>query len=381
MVYKGFIFFHETKIPFVIEEYKMELFTDDPIIYNFTKEYNFKSDYVLSGQCYWYAGLPSKVYILVSYSIGTTCYLTSFLFCKFGDIGEYEKIGFQSSTLDSIFQYTHKLINGTRDGVNYSIAPVDIYKFTIPINEKCMEFRYAIGHNNRLGIIEDFTKKGELIVSPCPNDIVECTRLMRLVDRFSQFTVGYSDIKFKCIVLYKEDFPSAYLFCNRVDSEEQSAFDGMFFEFDAAKYCPRILENMALDMDNTISKSIPIGHLSGKTLPYSPHRLIEQVFSFEYLFDKIHHCEVQSMSLKNELKMMFDLYPEILTHPQLTSEKAAEEIKTIRVNITHGYKYYYNFDSDRRIQLLMIMLDKLIERMSLQHIGFERDDIQKFREW
>lgn len=172
--------------------------------------------------------------------------------------------------------------------------------------------------------------------------------------------------------------PSAYLFCNCVDSEVQSYFEGMFFEFDAVKYCPKILENMTLDMDNIISKSIPIGHLPGKMLPYSPHRLIEQVFSFEYLFRKIHH-KAATMSLKSELQMMFDTYPDILSRSIFTSEKAAEEIKTMRVNITHGYKYYYSFDTDRKIQLLMIMLDRLIESISLRHIGFEHDDIKKFR--
>ena len=164
------------------------------------------NDYVLSGQCYLYSGIPTKVYILVNYSIGTTCYLTSFLLCKFGDIDEYEKIGFQSSALDSIFQYTYHYINGSRSGVNYSETPVDIYKFSIPVNGNNMDIEYTIGFNNHLGVLEDYTKKGELCISLYSNDIVEYTRLMRLVDRFSQFTVGYSDIKFKRIILYKKRY-------------------------------------------------------------------------------------------------------------------------------------------------------------------------------
>ena len=37
---KGFIFFKDGKIPFVIENYRMELFTDDPLLEDFWKEYN-----------------------------------------------------------------------------------------------------------------------------------------------------------------------------------------------------------------------------------------------------------------------------------------------------------------------------------------------------
>ena len=44
---KGFIFFRDGKIPFVIENYCMELFTDDSLLDDFCKEYNFKENYIL----------------------------------------------------------------------------------------------------------------------------------------------------------------------------------------------------------------------------------------------------------------------------------------------------------------------------------------------
>lgn len=47
MMVKGFIFFRDGKIPFVIENYHMELFTDDPLLDDFCKEYNFKENYIL----------------------------------------------------------------------------------------------------------------------------------------------------------------------------------------------------------------------------------------------------------------------------------------------------------------------------------------------
>lgn len=47
---KGFIFFRDGKIPFVIDNYRMELFTDEKLIEDFKKEYNFKTNYILQGQ-------------------------------------------------------------------------------------------------------------------------------------------------------------------------------------------------------------------------------------------------------------------------------------------------------------------------------------------
>jgi hypothetical protein len=46
---KGFVFFKKGKIPFVIENYRMELFTDDGLLNDFSKEYNFKANYILLG--------------------------------------------------------------------------------------------------------------------------------------------------------------------------------------------------------------------------------------------------------------------------------------------------------------------------------------------
>lgn len=54
MMVKGFIFFRDGKIPFVIENYRMELFTDDSLLDDFCKEYNFKENYILHG-AYFYA--------------------------------------------------------------------------------------------------------------------------------------------------------------------------------------------------------------------------------------------------------------------------------------------------------------------------------------
>ena len=49
---KGFISVRDGKIPFVIEDYRLELFTDDELLKEFSKEYNFKTNYTLNGRLF-----------------------------------------------------------------------------------------------------------------------------------------------------------------------------------------------------------------------------------------------------------------------------------------------------------------------------------------
>jgi len=76
---KGFVFFKEGKIPFVIENYRMELFTDDSLLNDFSKEYNFKANYILLGQ-YFGSGIQGqKASFFVERSMGSTCYLRCYI--------------------------------------------------------------------------------------------------------------------------------------------------------------------------------------------------------------------------------------------------------------------------------------------------------------
>lgn len=67
---KGFVFFKDNKIPFVIENYRMELFTGEPILSNFCKEYNFKDNYILLGQCFDNGSSGRNTTFLVENSMG-----------------------------------------------------------------------------------------------------------------------------------------------------------------------------------------------------------------------------------------------------------------------------------------------------------------------
>lgn len=69
---KGFIFFRTGKIPFVIENYRMDLFTDDSLLEIFCKEYNFKENYILQGLCFDIGPHGRKATFLVENSMGST---------------------------------------------------------------------------------------------------------------------------------------------------------------------------------------------------------------------------------------------------------------------------------------------------------------------
>ena len=113
---------------------------------------------------------------------------------------------------------------------------------------------------------------------------------------------------------------------------------------------------------------------------FSPHRFMEQIMSFEYLFDKLDHQRAQDkcFSLKNELEYMLNEFPNLLNENQFSSSEASENIKEIRRTIAHGYSYYYDFKNDIDKQRLIILLDKLIRNMSLLWIGFTKDEIAAY---
>ena len=62
---------------------------------------------------------------------------------------------------------------------------------------------------------------------------------------------------------------------------------------------------------------------------------------------------------------MFDLFPKILEKSTLNAQMVSEEIKKTRIDIVHGYAYYYDFAPDNKLQYIIIQFDRLL---SLIHI-------------
>ena len=377
---KGFIFFRKGKIPFVIENYRMELFTDDELLTDFTKEYNFKEDYILEGEYYANDFQGQKSTFLVERSMGSVCYLRCYMINRFTVQDGYDTIGFQSFFLDDIFRYKYNYIDMIRAGINLAVEPKDIYKIPFSMDNSQYELSFRIGNDNRLGLLEDFDKKGEVLIPLYTNNIQECYNISIILYRLAMFLTSEAEVLFRQITLYKNREKVGWLYCSLVSEDAISVHDISYCEFDVLKYIPKILNNIALDSGNKITTSIPLGHLGNSDTLFSPQRFMEQVMAFEYLFDKLEHQKAKNsrFSLKEELIYSFNLFPELLKNGRLSVEDISDKIKEIRRTIAHGYMYYYDFKNNIEARRLMLLLDRLIRNMSLFWIGFSKEDISDY---
>lgn len=377
---KGFVFFRDGKIPFVIEDYCMELFTEDNLLQEFSKEYNFKSNYTLRGQCFSNGIHAQSAIFLVERSTGNMCYLKCYIVNMLTSYERYDSIGLQSLFLDDVFRYNYEYIDSIRAGINLAMTPKDAYKLSFPLEANHYDVVYRIGYDNRLGLLEDRERKGEFFVSVYTDEIQEIYNLSMVLYRLAMFMTSRKNVPFKRITLYQKGHKVGWFYCPLISENAVSGNDVSFYKLDVMKYIPRIITNIALDSGNKITQSIPLGHLSDFDNLLTPHRFMEQIMAFEYLFDKLEPQKAndKSFPLKKELKAMFDEFPELLSNKNVTSESASENIKTMRNSIAHGHAYYYDFKSDSNTQYLIFLLDKLIRKMSLLWIGFTKKEIAEY---
>lgn len=281
---KGFIFFKAGKIPFVIENYRMELFTDDELLNDFMKEYNFKTNYILNGMCLDIGIYGQKATFLVNHTMGCTCYLSCYIINILDKDEEYDTIGFQSPFLDDVFKYKYNYLETIRSGVNLAVAPKDIYRIQFFMDDKNYELTFRMGQDNRLGLLEDYDRKGEILLPIQTNDIQECFNLSVVLNRLAMFVHSRVDTPFKQITLYNKGMRAGWFYCPLISDVPIFSRDGFFHNLEVMKYIPKILSNIALDSGNKITKSIPLGHLADNDSMFSPQRFMEQVMAFEYLF-------------------------------------------------------------------------------------------------
>lgn len=377
---KGFVYFSDNKIPFVIEGYRMELFSDEPILSDFCKENNYKDNYILYGQCLDNGFHGRNATFLVGNSIGSTCYLRCYIVNMFDKDEEYDTIGVQSPFLDDVFRYQYNYIDMVRQGINFSLEPREIYKIPFSMQDKQYELSYYIGYNNKLGLLEDYDKKGEIMIPLHNKTIQECLDISVVLNRLAMFMTSHSEVPFRRIILYSKEHKVGWFYFPLMSENAVARNDGFFYEFDVMKYIPKIIDNIALDSGNKITKSIPLGHLGDYESLLSPQRFIEQIMAFEYLFDKLEHIKAQNnrFSLKDELIYAFNWFPDLLSEAKESAETVSDNIKEIRRTITHGYAYYYDFKTDSKAKYYILLLDKLIKKMSLKWIGFSETEINNF---
>lgn len=377
---KGFVFYRGGKIPFVIEDYRLELFSDDSLLSNFAKEHNFKMNYTLHGQYFRDGFHGQRAIFLVEYSMAGTCYLTCYILYNLGSESICDAVGFQSPFLDDAFRYNYEYLDMVRAGHNLETKLRNIYDIPFSMNDRQYKLTYRIGHDNDLGLWEDTNRKGEVRVGTQTEDIQEIYNLSVVFNRLAIFMVSQADVSFKRITLYKNEYKIGWFYSPLVSDKAVSVSDFRFCRFDVMKYLPKILNNIALDSGNRISQSIPLGHLQDADSLFSPRRFMEQVMAFEYLFDKLEpqKAKDRKFPLKDELKYMLDEFPKLLSGYRSSSGQIGEQIKELRRSIAHGHAYYYDFKTDIETQRLIFLLDKLIRNMSLLWIGFSKEEIAEY---
>ncbi len=139
---KGFIQFRDGRIPFVIEGYRMELFTNDVLLTDFVEEYNYKNNYILSGQYFGFGFVPQRLTILVERSTGNTCYLSCYLIESVHSKENFDTIGIQSPYLEDIFRFSYNYIDLSRGGFNFAVNIKEIY--TIPFRIEANQYEQNI---------------------------------------------------------------------------------------------------------------------------------------------------------------------------------------------------------------------------------------------
>lgn len=377
---KGFIIFNDKKIPFVIENFRMELFTDDDILLEFIKKYNFVTNYILKGQCYIYGTNAQHAIFLVEWSSGSTCYLKCYIVNTIPSDGEYDSVGLQSRFLDDVFRYDYEYLDSVKDGINLDIKPKNIYNLSFGMDGKQYEANYRIGRNNSKGLLEERERKGEILIAVHTDEIQEIYNLSMVFYRLAMFMTSCANTPFKRIALYRNEHKVGWFYCPLVSENAVSGRNILFCKLDVIKYIPKILNNIALDSGNKITKSIPLGHLSDFDNLLTPHRFIEQTMAFEYLFDKLEPKKAKNskFTLKKEMHAMFEEFSELLHDTKVTAEDISEHIKSLRHSIVHGRTYYYDFKSNTNTQCSIYLLDELIKKMSLKWIGFTKEEIAEY---
>lgn len=380
-MHKGFIDYRNTKIPFVIDDFKLELFSQDDILDTFMQEYRTSKNFLLTGECILFGKSARKIILLVedfsAYLFNLSCYIIH----RFERAEAYDEICFRSQVLDSIFQYKYHYLDLCRAGSNLNSSENIVYAVPFDINTDKHTLTYKIGSTHILGMLEKFDNVGKTSITLSQSDIYECRQLVLLMERLSSFLTSCPRITFNHISLFNKGFPEATFYCKQVCDDAFLDFDIIFYQFSVDTYIPRILQHLAAENDTKITKSIPLGHLGEYNSPFTPQRFIEQVIAFEYLFEKLENKKAKDkkVHLKDELKFMIDEFPQIVDGTHHTSDSLADSIKELRRTITHGYEYFYTFAHDDEKKLLVIKLAKLIRCMSLRLMGFSNDEIKNYK--
>lgn len=151
--------------------------------------------------------------------MGSTCYLRCYTINMFDKDEEYDSIGLQSPFLDEVFRYEYEYIDMVRAGINLAVEPKVVYKVPFGMNDQKYELEFRIGHDNRLGLLEDLDRKGELILPLHTNEIQECYDITNVLHRLAMFMTSNAEVPFKRITLYRQGLKAGWFYCSLISED------------------------------------------------------------------------------------------------------------------------------------------------------------------
>lgn len=103
---KGFILYKDNKIPFVIDGFRVELFSDNSCLSEFIKEYRSESDFKLNGECVGPYTNIRPITLYVERILADTLYLHCYIIKMSSDSPQPNTIGFDDEEINDFCHQT-----------------------------------------------------------------------------------------------------------------------------------------------------------------------------------------------------------------------------------------------------------------------------------
>lgn len=382
-MHNGFIFFNNIKIPFAIDSdnIHMQVFSDNESdIKSFLNSYAHKQDFVLKGNVFNAFSFKRDIFCFVSSFKGKLAILNSFATLDCLEGKNVDKICFQSSLLDDIFQYKYRFLELARGNVNISNHPVVTEHFDFSFNNEKKTAEFLVGQDSKFGFMNTFKHSGVLEVGFSFSEIDSLFSLVTLVKRYVIFLTSFLNISFSDIFLTKKGLRIGTVFLP-LSKNENEKLDVLFFGFKNYSFSTKIIENLAIDLGSEIKQSIPLFHMKTEDNFFDPSRFLRQVMSFEYLYKRIeaNNHKNKRETLSNKLCCMMRKFPDHFSNCNGKLFCLAKNIADFRNSIFHGGQLFYNREPNDNFGHFFFIMDSLIEKMSLLYLGLNEIDIDNFR--
>ena len=96
------------------------------------------------------------------------------------------------------------------------------------MDNKQYDLTYRIGHNGDVGLLEDFDKKGEVLITLTSGEVQECYSILIVLRRFAMFMFSRSDVTFKRVTLYNKGLVAGWFIVIWFQINLLSVYDVLF---------------------------------------------------------------------------------------------------------------------------------------------------------